>query len=62
VGCFRGVERDGQCYYSDRLDSFAAEAIEVLHLFLELLFVIAYFFKGRQKKYFYLAVVVNDDF
>jgi hypothetical protein len=43
------VKRDGQCYYSNRLDSFAVEAIERLHRFLELLLVITHFLKVHRK-------------
>jgi hypothetical protein len=43
---FLGTERDGQCYYSDMLYSFAAEAIEGLCWFLELFLVITHLFEG----------------
>jgi hypothetical protein len=45
-GFFFGAEGDGQCYYSDRLDSFTIEAIEGLCWFLELLLVVTHFFEG----------------
>jgi hypothetical protein len=44
VFCAKG---NRQCYYSDGLDSLAAEAIEGLRRFLELLLVITHFFEGR---------------
>jgi hypothetical protein len=49
---FLGAERDGQCYYSDRLDSFAAKAIEGLRRFLELLLVITHFLNVDRKSIF----------
>jgi hypothetical protein len=60
-GFFGGAERDGQCYYPDRLDSFATEAIEGFHQFFKLLLVMAHFLEGCQKEYFYLVVVVDED-
>jgi hypothetical protein len=57
----RGAERDRQCYDSHGLDSFAAEAVEGLHRFFELLLVIIHFFEGRQEEYFCLAAVVDED-
>jgi hypothetical protein len=61
-GSFQGVKGNGQCYYSDRLDSLATKAIEGLRQFLELLLVITHFFKGRLKEYFCLAAIVDKDF
>jgi hypothetical protein len=46
---FWGAEGDGQCYYSNGLDSFAAEAIEGLRQFLEPLLVIPHFSKVDKK-------------
>jgi hypothetical protein len=43
------AKRDGQCYYSDGLDSFAAKAIEGFCWILELLLVITHFFKADRK-------------
>jgi hypothetical protein len=44
-GGFWGAKGNGQCYYSDGLDSLAVEAIEGLHRLLELLLVITHFFE-----------------
>jgi hypothetical protein len=41
-----GAKRDRQCYYSYRLDSFAAKAIEGFHWFPELFLIITHRFKG----------------
>jgi hypothetical protein len=60
-GVFWGADRDGQCYYLDMLDSFAAKAVQGLHRFFKLLLVVAHFLDGRQKEYFYPATVVNED-
>jgi hypothetical protein len=57
----RGAKQDAQCYDSDGLNSFVAEAVKGLHRFFELLLVIVYFFKGWQEEYFYLAAAVNGD-
>jgi hypothetical protein len=46
---FLGVKRDGQCYCSDGLDSFAAEAKKGLRRFFELVLVIAHFLKIDRK-------------
>jgi hypothetical protein len=46
---FWGSKGDGERYYSDRLDSFAAKAIEGLCWFLELLLVITHFSKVDRK-------------
>jgi hypothetical protein len=56
---FWGCQTRRQCYYSDRLNSFAAEAIEGLHRFFELLLVVAHFFEGWWKEYFCLAAIVD---
>jgi hypothetical protein len=56
---FWGAKQDGQCYYSDKIDSCDAEAIKGLHRLFELL--LAHFFEGRQKEYFYLAAIVDKD-
>jgi hypothetical protein len=61
-GVFLGAERDGQCYYLDRLDSFATEVVEGLRRFFKLLLIVAHFLKGQQKEYFCLAAVVDDRF
>jgi hypothetical protein len=58
---FLGAEQDGQCYYSDRLNSFAAKVIEGLRWLLELLLIVAHFFKVQQKENFCLAAVVDED-
>jgi hypothetical protein len=44
---FWGAEGNGQCYYSNGLDSLAAEVIEGLHRLLELLFLRTHFLKSR---------------
>jgi hypothetical protein len=48
-GGFRGAKENGQCYYSDGLDSLATEAIEGLHRLLQLLLVITHFLKVDRK-------------
>jgi hypothetical protein len=45
-GVFWAVRGNGQCYYSNGLDSLAAEAVEGLRRLLELLLVITHFFEG----------------
>jgi hypothetical protein len=49
VGGFRGAKGNGQCYYSDGLDSLATEAIEGLHRLFQLLLVITHFLKVDRK-------------
>jgi hypothetical protein len=56
-----GVEQDRQCYDSNGLDSFPAEAVEGCHRFFELLLIIAHFFESRQEDYFCLAAIVDEN-
>jgi hypothetical protein len=42
----RDAEQDGQCYDSDRLDSFASEAVEGLHRLFEMFLIIAHYFES----------------
>jgi hypothetical protein len=62
MGFFQGAKRNGQCYDSDGLDSFASKAVEGLCRLFEPLLVIAQFFEARQVVDFYLAAIVNEDF
>jgi hypothetical protein len=48
-GFFWGAKGNGQCYYSDRLDSLATEATEGLCWLLELLLVTTHFSKVDRK-------------
>jgi hypothetical protein len=61
VMVFWGAKGNRQCYHSSGLGSFAAEAIERLRRFLELLLVITHFFEGQQEEYFCLAAIIDEN-
>jgi hypothetical protein len=48
-GFFLGAKGNGQCYYSDGLDSLAVKAVEGLRRLLELLLIITHFLKVDRK-------------
>jgi hypothetical protein len=52
----------GNAITPNRLDSFAAKAIEGLRLFFQMLLVVTHFLEGRLKEYFCLTPVVDEDF
>jgi hypothetical protein len=50
VGVLWGTKGDGEGYDSDWFNSFAAEVIEGLRLFSELLSIVTHFFKALRKR------------